>query len=68
MPNCREGYPDMASFYVDDMTTSPSVDAESQAEAEDSLFEGESSRKDIEGVSTGTGTAQSKGAKRAGEV
>lgn len=65
MPNRREGYPDMASFYVDDMTTSPSVDAESQAEAEDSSFEGKSSRKDIEGVSAGTGTARSKGVKRA---
>lgn len=68
MPNRSQAYPDILSFYIDDMTPTTSVAAESEAQAEDSLSVRESSRKDKDCVSTEIGTAQSRDAKRAGRA
>lgn len=55
-------------FYIDDVTPTSSVNAESHPEAEHSVSEGELSRSDIDCASAEADTASSKGVKRAGET
>lgn len=68
MPDRLEEYPDILNFYIDDVTPTSSVNAESHAEAEHSVSEGELSRSDIDCASAEADTASSKGVKRAGET